>query len=150
MKYIPNLDYRFDDLMHSIVDICIASREPRKIAFVCLPKDDIALYKRIASFMSIRKYGVSHYVAGFGGNTSVLGFENGSEVTIMSNKDEWSGRSFTEIVMFCRLDEMHISAELYLRSCVFSFKPMIFSLLFKKYNSSITLKEIYEMEQEKA
>ncbi len=149
MKHIPNLDYRFEDVMHSTIDTCISGRSPAKIAFVCLPKDNILLYKRIASFMSSRKYGVSHYVAGFGGNP-VLQFENGSEINIMTHKDEWLGRTFTDMVMFCRLDEMHISVELCLRSCVFSCKPMIFSLLSKHYNQSITLKEIYEMETNKA
>lgn len=149
MKNIPNLNYRFDDLMHSVVELCIASRKPAKIAFVCLLKDDIYLYKRIASFMSIRKYGVSHYIRGFG-NSSVLQFENGSELTIMSNENDWHGKSFTEMVMFCRLDEMEEDTALCLRSCVYSCNPMVFSLLLSRYNMSVTMKDIYDWEAEKA
>jgi hypothetical protein len=147
MKNIPNLDYRFDDLMHSIIELCIASREPAKIAFVCLPGDDGRIKSKIESFMRGKRYGVAHYTSSR--RDPVLYFENKSGISILSYEDDWLGSSFTEMIMFCRLDEMDTdTTSLCLRSCVYSSKPMIFSLLSKRYNESVTLKEIYDREQE--
>lgn len=146
MKNIPNLDYRFEDMMGSIVELCVCSIESRTIAFVCLPGDGPELHRKIADFMSGRRYIVSHYVSSLG-RGPVLQFENKSGIAIMAHEDDWLGRSFTEMVMFCRFDELDSETRICMAGCIYSSKPIVFSLISRYYNNSVTIKEICDREE---
>lgn len=149
MRHIPNLDYRFEELMHNMVELCVCSIEPRSIAFVCMPRDAYYIHSRISNFMRDRRYGVTHYVSSTRRDPALY-FENKSGIAILAHEDEWLGATFTDIVMFCRLDEMHEDTALCLRSCIYCCSPTIFSMLSRYPSTSTTFKKIHDREAEKA
>lgn len=124
MKNIPNLDYRFEELMHNVVELCICSVEPRTIVFVCLPGDELEIQRKIKVFMRDRHYGVSHFVSTFRRDPA-LRFENESNVNILAHENEWLGRSFTDMVMFCRPEDLDSEIKLCVAGSVYCVAPNI-------------------------
>ena len=143
---IPNYDHRFEDVMSSIVELCVCSIEPSNVAFVCLPGEEYNIHRKIADFMSGKSYGVSHYVSALRGRP-ILSFENKSHIDVLAKEDDWLGRSLTEIVMFCRFDELTPEIRICMGGCIYSSKPMLFSLLSINYNHSIGIKKMIEREE---